>query len=184
MHTIDPKNSELLLIDFQTRLMSAISDAAVCIENARRLLVAAELLGLRRTITEQYPQGLGHTVPELAGSGSNTFEKVTFDGMKTDAIAARLEGGADLIVAGCEAHVCVLQTVLGARHQGRKVFVVADAIGSRSEDNRQAAISRMRAQGVEIVTTEMVLFEWLVSSDHQNFKTVSALIRSAPSSSC
>ena len=134
--------------------------------------------GLRNPLRTPRP------VPELAGSGSNTFEKVTFDGMKTDAIAARLEGGADLIVAGCEAHVCVLQTVLGARHQGRKVFVVADAIGSRSEDNRQAAISRMRAQGVEIVTTEMVLFEWLVSSDHQNFKTVSALIRSAPSSSC
>lgn len=177
MRTINPRSSELLLIDFQMRLIPAIKDTAARIENARRLLVAAERLGFRVTLTEQYPRGLGSTVPELARPGLDTFEKTTFDVMRTAQIAARLDGDADLIVSGCEAHVCVLQTVLSALDRGRKVFVVADAIGSRSEENRKEAIERMRGHGAEIVTTEMVLFEWLVSAEHPEFRSLSSLIR-------
>lgn len=181
MRTIDPENSELLLIDIQKRLVPAINQAATRVENARRLLAAAEMLDIRHTITEQYPSGLGATVPELARPNGVTFDKMTFDSLKNDAIAARLDGQSALIVAGCEAHVCVLQTVLGALDRGRKVFVVADAIGSRTEENRRAAIDRMRSHGAQLVTTEMVLFEWLVTAENPMFKLVSALIKTPPS---
>lgn len=182
MRAIDPDNSELLLIDFQQRLMPAISNAATRIKNARRLLAAAELLGIRHTVTEQNPAGLGATVPEFVRPGSEAFGKMTFGGFKNEAIAFRLEEESDLVVAGCEAHVCLLQTVLGALDCRRKVFVVADAVGSRTAENRSAAIDRMRSHGAEIVTTEMVLFEWLVTAEHPKFKAIIELIKTPPPS--
>ena len=91
--------------------------------------------------------------------------------------AARLAGDTALVVCGCEAHVCVLQTVLGLRATGRQVFVVADAVGSRIEANRKAGLARMQAHGAEIVTTEMVIFEWLGSAAHPAFKTLMPLIK-------
>jgi len=177
MRVIDPENSELLIIDFQKRLMPAIDEGVTRIENARMLLTVAGLLKINHTVTEQNPHGLGTTVAELAPPEGEAYSKMTFDGMKNDAIADRLLGNSELVVAGCEAHVCVLQTVLGALDRGKKVFVVADAIGSRSAENRTVAIDRMRSNGAEIVTTEMVLYEWLVTAEHAMLKTITAMIK-------
>jgi nicotinamidase-related amidase len=171
---IDPTTSHLLIIDFQERLMPAIYEGEVALRNGDILAQTAQKLGISITITEQYPKGLGHTVAPLRGAGA-TFEKITFDALKDDAIAAHLAGDDTLIVIGSEAHVCVLQTVLGALDRGRRVCVVADAIGSRTPENRAAGIARMARAGAEIVTTEMVVFEWLVTAKHPDFKTLSAL---------
>jgi nicotinamidase-related amidase len=177
MLTIDPARSALLVIDFQARLMPAIDQADLRLEQAGRLIRAAALLNLPRHVTEQNPTKLGGTVAALAIPPDAALAKMDFDATRDPAIAAAVAGDHALIVCGCEAHVCVLQTVLGLRAMGRQVYVVADAVGSRLEANRQAALARMAHHGAEIVTTEMVLFEWLGSAAHPAFKALMPLIK-------
>ena len=169
--------SVLLAIDFQQRLVPAIHQGAAAVANARRLLDAAALLGVPVLATEQTPDKLGPTLPELAAEGARVLQKTTFDALATPAIRAALAGEAELVVTGCEAHVCVLQTVLSLRAAGRQVFVVEDAIGSRRAESHAAARRRMAAEGATIVTTEMVVFEWLGCSTHPRFREVVALIK-------
>jgi nicotinamidase-related amidase len=177
MLTIDPARSSLLVIDVQDRLMAAIDQADLRIAQAARLIRAADVLGLPRHVTEQNPEKLGGTVPALGITAGAALAKMDFDATRDPAIAAQLAGETALVVCGCEAHVCVLQTVLGLRAAGRQVYVVADAVGSRSEANRQAGLTRMQAHGAEIVTTEMVIFEWLGSAAHPAFKALMPLIK-------
>jgi len=173
MLTLDAARSHLLVIDFQARLMPAIHDGARVVQNAHRLLSAARRLKLPISYTEQNPEGLGPTLPALAPEpGETVLHKMTFDACRTPEAAAHLAGDADFVVIGCEAHVCLLQTVLGLLSAGRKVYVVADAIGSRMVENRITALRRMERHGAEIVTTEMVVFEWLASAEHPDFKAL------------
>lgn len=178
MPTIPRESSALLLIDFQDRLMPAISDAATSAANAGRLLNAARILNLPRLFTEQNPDRLGGTIAALTPeSDEPALPKMSFDALGDPAIAARFQPERAIIVTGWEAHVCVLQTVSGLLSRGHPVHVVADAIGSRSPENRLSAIDRMRAMGADIVTTEMVVFEWLGSAAHPDFKRLVALIK-------
>ncbi len=177
MPLIDPDRCALLVIDLQGRLMPAIDQSELRLANAARLIRAAEALNIRRHVTEQNPRGLGGTVAALDIPADEALPKMSFDSLRDPAIAARLAGDTALVVCGCETHVCVLQTVLGLRAAGRQVFVVADACGSRTEANRQAGLARMQANGAEIVTTEMVIFEWLGSADHPAFKALMPLIK-------
>lgn len=170
-------DATLLLIDLQTRLVPVIDGAAAMLANARLLAQGAALLGLPVVVTEQYPKGLGPSLPDLIPDGTLALPKTTFDASATPPIAARLAQAGPVIVAGCEAHVCVLQTVISLRALGHAVFVVADATGSRSAANHRAALSRMAAQGAEIVTTEMVLFEALRDATHPAFRQISALLK-------
>ena len=103
--------------------------------------------------------------------------KMTFDATRGPSLLRTVYPSRDLIVLGAEAHVCVLQTALGLRKLGHYVFVVIDAIGSRNPDNRLAAIRRMERHGVDSVTTEMVVFEWLESADHRRFKEAIGIIK-------
>lgn len=182
MPMIDRNGSELLLIDFQERLMPAIADADVCLRNAGRLLAAARILGVPHCFTVQNPEKLGPTVA-VFGTGQpspqreTVLSKMSFDALGDPVIAKHLQSAGTVIVTGVEAHVCVLQTVLGLLARGRRVCVVADAIGSRSPANLRAAVDRMRAEGAEIVTTEMVVFEWLGSADNPAFREIVALIK-------
>jgi nicotinamidase-related amidase len=177
MPKADAASSVLLLVDFQARLMPAIEDGGDVVANARRLLEAAGLLGIPAVFTEQNPAKLGGTVPGLDTAGRPVVAKMTFDACGAPGLGVHLPAGAAVIVAGCEAHVCVLQTVLGLIAGGRHVLVAADAIGSRRARNREAAVARMRDHGADIVTTEMVVFEWLGSADHPRFREVIALIK-------
>jgi nicotinamidase-related amidase len=177
MPLIDPDRCALMVIDLQARLMPAIDQSDLRLANAARLIRAAEALTIRRHVTEQNPRGLGGTVAALDIPADEALPKMSFDSLRDPAIAARLAGDTALVVCGCEAHVCVLQTVLGLRAAERQVFVVADACGSRTEANRQAGLARMQANGAEIVTTEMVIFEWLGSADHPAFKALMPLIK-------
>lgn len=177
MPLIDPARSELLVIDVQARLMPAIDAAPQRIANTVRLVRSARMLGVPLHVTEQNPKGLGATCPELEIPSGDALPKMSFDSLRDPAIAARLAGDKALVVCGCEAHVCVLQTVLALRATGRLVHVVADATGSRNDANRVAGLDRMRAHGADIVTTEMVIFEWLGTAGHPAFKTVMPLIK-------
>lgn len=168
--------SALLLVDFQGRLMPAIAEGEARVAQAVKLAAAARLLGVPVLLTEQNPRGLGGTDARLAEAGP-VLEKMTFDATRAPGFAAALPDRPVLVVAGCEAHVCVLQTVLGLRAMGRAVAVVADAVGSRLPASRDLALSRMAAAGVQVVSAEMVLFEWLGSAENPRFRDVLALIK-------
>lgn len=178
MRTIDPARSSFLVIDEQERLMPAIHEGERVLAATRRLAEAARLIGIPILATEQYPKGLGPTVEAAGIAGAEILEKREFDALRNPGFVRLVPGERpDLVVVGCEAHVCVLQTVLGLLDGKRRVHVVADAIGSRSDANRLAAIDRMARHGADIVTSEMVVFEWLQSSEHPRFREVSALIK-------
>jgi nicotinamidase-related amidase len=164
-------SSALLVVDLQERLMPAIAGAADVVENTSRLIQAATRLEVPVTTTEQDPDKLGPTVEPLAALlPAPAVAKSTF--------AADLSfPTTTVVVCGCEAHVCVQSTVLALRESGHDVAVVADAIGSRSPADRDAAVARMRAHGVDVVTTEMVVFEWLGSSRNPAFREVQKLIK-------
>lgn len=158
--------------------MPAIHEGAGVTANGARLLQAARLLDVPRSFTEQNPARLGGTVPELAPeAGEVVMAKMSFDACGDTALAKAVPADQRLVVCGCEAHVCVLQTVLGLMKAGRAVAVVADATGSRAPANRDTALARMARHGAEIVTTEMVVFEWLRSASHPRFREVVALIK-------
>ena len=159
MPAVTRESSTLLVVDFQSKLMPAIDGGMSVVGNARRLLSAAEMLQVPILVTEQNANGLGSTVPELRSDTSRLVHKMTFDACRTAGFLETIADRHDLIVSGCEAHVCVLQTVLGLLRAGRRVYVVRDAIGSRRSESKETAIRRMERNGAEIVTTEMVVFE-------------------------
>jgi nicotinamidase-related amidase len=177
--TLDRSRSVLCLIDFQEKLMRAIHGAEDVIANAGRLLGAAEALELPVLTTEQNPKGLGPTVPELARSDGThpVVAKMCFDASQASGVLHVLSPGHHIVLAGCEAHVCVLQTALGLLDRSRRVYVVADAIGSRRPENKEAALRRLDRAGAELVTTEMVIFEWLRTAEDPAFKAVMALVK-------
>jgi nicotinamidase-related amidase len=177
MLTIDPNKSLLLVIDFQSRLMPAIDGGAAAVKNARRLIDMAGLIGIPIVFTEQNAKGLGSTVSDLPTDRGKLVNKMTFDAVREPGFLEAIPTGKQIVVAGCEAHVCVQQTVLGLLDVGRKVYVARDALGSRHPESKETAIRRMERHGAEIVTTEMVVFEWLGSAEHPNFRDAIALIR-------
>ena len=151
--------------------MTAIVGGDAVLEGTSRLVRGATRLGVDVHATEQNPAGLGPTVPAIGDLLPDPPVA------KTSFAAAVPPHPGTAVVAGCEAHVCVLQTVLGLRAAGRDVAVVADAVGSRAEANRDRALERLRDHGVDVVTSEMVLFEWLGDSDHEAFREVQKLIK-------
>lgn len=177
MLTINRETSTLLVIDLQARLMPAIEDAASVIANARRLLQTAALFGVPILFTEQNAGGLGPTMPELRLSGGEVAHKMTFDACRSAGFLDRLGGRPDVVVCGSETHVCVLQSVLGLLHAGRRVFLVRDAVGSRRAESKETAIRRMAHHGAEVVTTEMVAFEWLETAEDARLRSVLALVK-------
>ncbi|WGR95630.1 isochorismatase family protein [Bradyrhizobium sp. ISRA443] len=177
MLTIDPRRSLLLIVDFQSRLTPAIHEGASAIRNARRLIDMAELMNIPTVFTEQNARGLGATVAELAVNEARLIHKMTFDAVREPEFLEAVAGERHVIVAGCEAHVCVQQTVLGLLDAKRKVYVVRDALGSRRLEDKETAIRRMERHGAEIVTTEMVVFEWLETAEHMRFREAIALIK-------
>ena len=173
---IDRDKSTLLVVDIQERLLPHIHDGQVVLDNAVWLVKVAQRLGVPVMVSEQYPKGIGPTVAALRGL---TFPEQVGEKMHFSCVAAKcLERlpGADrpqVVVAGTESHVCVLQTVLSLREQGKEVFVVAEAVGSRRPSDKELALARMRAHGAEIVSREMVAFEWLRQAGSEEFRAIS-----------
>lgn len=193
--------SQLVLVDYQARLMPAILDSQYVLANAMRLAQAAKLMQVPIWGTEQNPSKLGENPPELRGLCHRTLAKMQFSGVeeglgewlrppvKAPAGNARSlpkhlqkpsntpTERSSIVIAGCEAHVCLMQTALHLLEDEFEVWVVTDACSSRTERNRDAAFDRLAGAGAELVTTEMVVFEWLCGAEHPQFKAVQALIK-------
>jgi len=176
---MSPGDTVLLVIDVQEKLAAAIADGKRVVWNIRRLLDGAKILGLRAIGTEQYPQGLGPTVPELAERLGPLPAKLTFSCGGCPGLFAELEqqGIGKILVAGIETHVCVQQTVLDLLAAGWSVFVAVDAVGARFEIDHVAALDRMNSAGATLTTTEAALFEWCTAAGTPEFKQISKLAR-------
>ena len=182
MTLIDAARSVLVLVDYQQRLMPAILDGPQVLAHAQRLARAAGLLGVPVVGTEQNPRGLGPNEASIRALCSQTLPKMHFDAC-AQGLLGWLDGAAvahrtQVVIAGCEAHVCLMQTALGLLHAGRPVWVVAQASGSRSATDHRLAMERLRQAGATIVGVEMVLFEWLRTCEHEQFKPILASLKS------
>ena len=171
----------LLVVDMQARLVPTMATPQTVVDNARILIEAAKRLDVPLLVSEQYPRGLGPTVPQIAAlvPADRTLKKMHFSCIGDADFAGRFReiGRRQAIVAGVEAHVCVLQTAEDLLAAGVETFVVADATSSRTEKNHAAAMARLRDGGARVVTTEMVVFEWLTKAGTPEFKELSALIK-------
>ena len=199
---LDADESQLLLVDYQSRLMPSIHEGELVLRNALRLGRLAQLLEVPAYGTEENPAGLGENPPELRALCRKTLAKMHFSGVEDGLtellrVPARPQQGGNarnlpkhlqkaappqagrnsIVMAGCEAHVCLMQTALGLLDEEFEVWVVTDACSSRTERNRDAAFDRLAGAGAELVTTEMVAFEWLRSAGHPLFKQALTLIK-------
>ena len=200
---LEVEESQLVLVDYQGRLMPAMLDGPAAVANAVRLLRLAALLQVPTFVTEQNPSRLGASVSELqepmTAANARVLSKMQFSAVEEglgewlrpppkpvqgnarslpkhlQKASAGSERGT-IVVAGCEAHVCLLQTALNLLEDEFDVWVVTDACSSRTERNRDA-LYRLAGAGAELVTTEMVAFEWIRSAEHPDFKAMQALIK-------
>ncbi len=199
---IDVEESQLVLVDFQPRLQPAMFEAESVWANAARLAQAARWLQVPVWGTEQNPSKLGALPPPLREVCQRVLAKMQFSAVE-EGLAEWLQPPApaaprgnarslprhlqknqpeqtvrkSIVVAGVEAHVCLLQTALDLLEEAFEVWVVTDACTSRTERNRDAAYDRLAGAGADLVTTEMVIFEWLRSAEHPDFKVIQALIK-------
>lgn len=198
---LDFEESQLVLVDYQEKLMPAIFDGAQVLKNATILAKIAQQLQVPVFGTEQNPSKLGPNAAELRGLCDKTLAKMFFSavpeglnewlrppakpqGGNARSLPKHLQKPAQaepernsIIIAGCEAHVCLLQTALELLEDEFDVCVVTDACSSRTERNRDAAFDRLAGAGAELVTTEMVVFEWLRSCEHEDFRDILQLIK-------
>ena len=199
---LDASESQLVLVDYQERLMPAIFEGPAVLANALRLAQVAQLMEVPVWGTEQNPSRLGGNDAALRALCQNTLAKMHFSAaeeglgewlrppakpqqggnarslpkhLQKPALQAPERG--TIVIAGCEAHVCLMQTALDLIEDEFEVWVVTDACSSRTERNRDAAFDRLAGAGAELVTTEMVAFEWLRSCEHPAFKDVLGLIK-------
>ncbi|GGB31762.1 hydrolase [Oceanisphaera marina] len=165
----------LMVVDVQEKLLPAINDSEQLNARIQWLISACRTLNTPILFTEQYPRGLGHTVPALTAlvEQPQVVEKMHFSVVAANCLPEHWQGYPQIIVCGMETHVCVLQTVLELVKAGKEVFVVADAVGSRTEQNRQLGLERMRDAGAQIVSREMVIFELMHQAGTEQFKTIS-----------
>jgi nicotinamidase-related amidase len=205
---LDADDSQLVLVDYQSRLMPAIFENGLVLANAVKLARMAKLLEVPVWGTAENPGSLGPNVPEIqaaiAAAGGRVLDKMSFSAV-ADGLSDLLrppvrkvqaggnarslpkhlqkpapepeEGRSTIVIAGCEAHVCLMQTALDLLEEEFEVWVVTDACSSRTERSRDAAFDRLAGNGAELVTTEMVAFEWLRTAEHEAFRDVLGLVK-------
>lgn len=181
---LNSDDSLLVIVDLQTKLSAVMPAemASLTTANTIRLLEAANKLDIPLLVTEQYPQGLGATEERISNSFSLStpiFDKTGFSCCASTGFCDALQTSErkQIILVGQETHVCILQTALELLQRGLQVFVVADAVSSRNPEHKINALQRMQQQGVIVTNYESVLFEWLRTASHPEFKAISALLR-------
>ncbi|HEX8989077.1 MAG TPA: hydrolase [Rhodocyclaceae bacterium] len=173
---MNARESALLVIDVQERLLPHIHDWQRVLENTVWLVKVAQKIGVPVMASEQYPKGIGATHPELAAllPKEAVVEKLHFSCVAADCLAPLpASERKQIVVCGTESHVCVQQTVLELKRSGKEVFVVEEAVGSRRPSDKALALERMRAHGIDVVSREMVAFEWLHQAGTPLFKEIS-----------
>lgn len=181
---LDRANTVLVIIDVQEKLMPVIDGAESVIASIERLIRGCHILGIPMLLTEQYVKGLGPTVEPLRRafeetSGYSPIEKSCFSADGCEAFSAKLTalGRRQVLVAGVEAHVCVYQTVEDLLTRDVAVSVIADAVSSRTAQNREIALRRMASDGAKLSSTEMALFELTVAAGTDEFRAISRLVK-------
>lgn len=198
---LEVEASQLVLVDYQLKLKSAMKDAEHVWQRAEVLAKTAKLLQVPVWATEQNPSGLGETSPEIRQHCKRVLSKMAFSAVEeglgewlSPPAPAVVKGnarslprhlqkpvepevGPSVIIAGCEAHVCLLQTALDLLEDEFDVWVVTDACASRSDRDRDAAFDRLAGAGAELLTTEMVIFEWLRSAENPDFNEVQSWVK-------
>lgn len=173
---ISRNDSCLLIIDVQERLAPAVNEPRKVIDGCTRLLKGAALLNVPAIVTEQYPKGLGPTIFDVrdASPEGAFFPKTALSAVAEEGFMQKLEtlGKKQVVIAGIEEHVCVLQTAVELKEKGYGVFIVADASGSRAPESEKYAEKRFETENIPLVTVEMVLFEWLRAAGTPEFKEV------------
>ena len=174
---ISKTDSCLLIIDVQERLAPAMHEPRRIIDGCSRLLKGAGILNIPVIITEQYPKGLGQSLFDIRDSAPENaiyFEKTSLSAVREEGFMNHLSslGKKQIIIAGIEEHICVLQTTVELKEAGFDVFVVTDASGCRFPENEQIAICRLKQEGVFLAGVEMVLFEWLRKAGSPEFKDI------------
>jgi nicotinamidase-related amidase len=178
---LDAARSALLVVDIQERLAPAIAENEQVVARTRILIEAARRLAVPILVSEQYPQGLGHTIEALRPlpNDAQVIAKTAFSAAREPMFMEALQSldRRQLVVCGMETHVCVLQTAVDLADQGFAVNVAADAVGSRHHARRELGLARMRQAGCGIVDSEMVVFEWVGAADSDDFRALSKMIR-------
>jgi nicotinamidase-related amidase len=178
---LDRQQTALLVIDIQDRVHAVMRYREEVESNAQKLIRGCQLLQVPIFLTEQYPKGLGHTISSIryALQATLPIQKMTFSCCGSDELmqALREKGIGQVVLAGIETHVCVLQTALDLLANNFQVHVARDAVSSRRELDHQTALQRLSQAGAVITTTEMALFELMVRADSAEFKEVSKLIK-------
>ncbi len=180
MDTLNSRSSALVLVDYQERLMPMIHEGAAAVQRGVFLARTAQLLKIPVLGTEQNPDRLGPNVPGLRALCATTLPKTHFDACQDGLLATLRQAhpaAAEVVVAGCEAHVCLLQTALGLLRAGLRVWVVGNACGSRRVADHTAAMLRLSQAGATVITHEMAAFEWLHHCEHTQFREVLSLIK-------
>ena len=191
MNLLEAHRSILLLIDFQGKLVHQVHRPGLVLATAHRLLRLADLFQVPVVLTEQYPKGIGATEPGLRDAFDALqvpkfhLEKTAFGCCGDEAFEGILHrarpllepGDRQIVVAGIEAHVCVMQTVLELRRTGQEVHLCWDGVSGRGEEYRRHALERMAAAGAVLTNHESVGFEWARDKDHPRFKALSALLK-------
>lgn len=180
---LDRARCALVLVDYQARLMPFIHEGQAALRHGVFLAQVARALGVPVLGTEQNPQGLGPNDEQLRSLCERTLPKMHFNA-SSDGLTEALRGyGREVdhvVVAGCEAHVCLMQTALGLQAAGLQVFVVPSACGSRRPEDKALAMQRLAQSGAVLVNGEMVAFEWLRSCTDPQFKAVLQLVKQLP----
>jgi nicotinamidase-related amidase len=174
---LDPRRAALVVIDVQEAFRKAVPSFADVAKGAAALVQGAEAVGVPIVVTEQYPKGLGRTVPEVADrlpEGLEPLEKVCFSAPEAEGFD--LDGRDQALVCGVEAHVCVNQTVLDLLDQGVEVHVAADAVGSRSDANKEIGLDKARRAGAVVTSVETALFELVGRAGTDEFKEVQRVV--------
>ena len=174
---INKTDSTLLIIDVQERLTPCMNEPRRIIDGCSRLLKGAGILNIPTIITEQYPKGLGPSffdIRDAAPQSAVYFEKTSLSAVQEEGFLKHLAAfkKKQVIMAGIEEHICVLQTAVELKEAGFDVFVVTDASGSRSPENEQIAVERLKQEGIFLTSVEMVLFEWLRKAGSPEFKDI------------
>lgn len=172
------KTVQLLVVDLQERLLPVISGESIVRANARRLIQAARWLEIDCLATEQYPKGLGSSVADIAEVyAAHVVEKMTFSAVGPESVRYWLEPDQAVVLAGIETHVCIAQTAFDLIEMGMTVLLPVDAVSSRNRSDHDVAVTRMTQAGVIPTTTEALLFEWLGSAEHPQFKAISKMVK-------
>lgn len=179
---ISRENAVLVVIDVQEKLFPLISDGEKILENMRKLIQFARIISMPIVLTEQYPKGLGPTIPEIRDLIPNIqpVEKVEFSCFGSEEfreIIKRLNAKS-LIIVGIETHICVMQTAIEGVKEGFKVCVVSDATSSRNPEDKSAALERLRDNDIIVASTEMLIYELLKRAGTQEFREALKLIKS------